>query len=364
MESSEASLDAELLEAARSGDAGAFAILSEPHRSLLLTHCYQILGSLQDAEDAVQEALLRAWLHLAGFEERSAFRTWLYRIATNVCLDVLRRHQDIRTDYELHDPDDEELSPDSFSPLPSIEPIPSRMLAFREPDPEAAVLTRESVSIAFMTLLHQLPPRQRVIVILRDVLGWQAREVAEFLGMSDPAVNSALIRARAALQATPDGSRRQASRLPDEGIRALLHRYVEAWQQRNIDQFLALLREDALITMPPFPLWFNGKAAIRDFIHGAVFAQPGTWKLVDTAANGQPALAVYQAAPPFSSFQLVGLQILTVRYRLHSSEESGAADAMAIARIDHYMIGETSFRPEPVEPSWLPYFDLPFRLPV
>lgn len=341
--------DAAMIHAAKSGDQAAFAALAEQHRGALTLYCYQILGTLQDAEDMVQEAFLRAWLRIASFDGRAAFRTWLYRIATNVCLDFLRQH---RSKQEVALDLDAESWPasasDSGAARPAVDPFPTHLLPALDLNPEEAVVLRESVSLAFMHLLQRLPARQRVIVILRDVLNWRAREVAEFLDVSELAVNSALLRARAALQTAP-GSAKSAAGRPSPAVHAaLLSRYTQAWETHDLDALMAVLREDVVILMPPLPLAYQGKATIREFLLGAAFGPQQRWTIRPAAANDQPAFAFYQRQGEVD-FRLAGLEVLTL-------------DDEGVSRIDHYALGLTPFGPEPIDPPWLRHFGLAWEL--
>jgi RNA polymerase sigma-70 factor (ECF subfamily) len=245
------------LAAAQAGDERAFRALVEPYRRALELHCYRMLGSLHDAEDVTQETLLRAWSSLDRFERRASVHTWLYRIATNACLDELERRP--------------------RRPEPTVDPYPDDRLP--EADPAARYAQREGMEIAFLTAIQRLPGRQRAVLILRDVLGWTGAEVAELLETTGAAVNSALQRARATIE------HEARAVAPGETQRELLHRYVDAWERADIDGLVALLREDAVLTMPPTPS-IHGAAAI-----GAFFAEvhPGGAP-VATWANGRPAV--------------------------------------------------------------------------
>jgi RNA polymerase sigma-70 factor (ECF subfamily) len=266
-----------LVAAATGGDEQAFALLTQPHRRALHLHCYRLLGSLDDADDAVQETMLRAWRGLDRFEPRAPLVAWLHTIATNVCLTALRNR---RTRDLLH-----------------LQPYPDRLLDDLEaptPGPEARLALRESVELAFVTAVQLLPPKQRAVLILRDVLGWSARETADALGDSVAAVNSALQRARTGVDrartANPAG---HALRDP-ERERALLERFMAAWDAIDIDGLVELLTADALMTMPPVPMRVAGAAAIGEFF--ATVPADGRLNeihLVATRANGQPAVAAY-----------------------------------------------------------------------
>jgi RNA polymerase sigma-70 factor (ECF subfamily) len=290
--------DPRVLEAARQGDEGAFAALVEPHGRELHAHCYRMLGSLQDAEDALQETLLRAWRGLSGFEGSRSLRPWLYRIATNVSLDAIARRPKRVLSIERSPPSPWTAGPGE--PLVEsvwIEPYPDEHLGL--PDgyaaPEARYEQRESVELAFIAALQHLPARQRAVLILREVLGFSAREVAQTLDTTAASVNSALQRARRTVdESTPDRSQQATLRsLGDERLRALVERYVEAWESRNVEGMVALLTEDATFAMPPFPHWFSGRDTVVSFV--AQFHP--TLRHVVTRAGGQPAIAWYIRSP-------------------------------------------------------------------
>jgi RNA polymerase sigma-70 factor (ECF subfamily) len=288
-----------LLEPARRGDREAFERLAEPYRRELLLHCYRMLGSLEDAEDAVQETFLRAWRGLARFEGRASVRGWLHRIATNACLDALaRRSSPRRWLPEAHGPPADRLPEGGpATEVAWLEPYPDALLAGladAAPGPEARYELHEAVRLAFVAAIQYLPPRQRAVLLLRDVLGWSAGETAGLLGASVPSVNSALQRARATLARRFPAGRPGVQPAPDAGQRALLERYVRAWEGADPDGLVALLREDAVLSMPPYAQWYRGRAAIRAFLAWA-WGPPGSGpgRLVPTAANGQPAFAEY-----------------------------------------------------------------------
>jgi RNA polymerase sigma-70 factor (ECF subfamily) len=291
-------MTAEPLRTHRTVDAEAFERLAGPHRRHLQLHCYRMLGSLQDAEDAVQETFLRAWRRLETFEGRSSFRTWLYRIATNACLDALDRRPPRLLPDEYGPPGDPRRAP--APPVTEgvwLDPYPDALLELledAEPGPEAVYDVRESVRLAFVAALQHLPPRQRAVLLLRDVLGWSAAEVAGLLEVSVVSVNSSLQRARATL------SKRAPTRDPTPAAveRSLLDRYVRAWNEADVDALVALLKEDATLTMPPVPSWFRGRAAIAAFLSTTPFGEEwrGRLRVVPTGANGQPACAVYERA--------------------------------------------------------------------
>jgi len=305
-----------LLPALRAGDEQAFQRLTDRYRRELLVHCYRMLGSFHDAEDVLQETLLRAWRGLESFEGRSALRPWLYRIATNACLDAIasRRRRAL--------PNATNPAAEAGVPLPGstaealwIEPIRDNLVDLRPAvNPEAHYDARESVTLAFLATLQTLPGRQRAALILRDVLGWRATEVADLLETSVAAVNSAVRRARVSMRAyQADRKSADASAADSEQTAALLSRYVDAWHAADAAGLVALLREDALITMPPLPLWYRGRAAIRWFFETQLFGGEavGRFRLVATAANGSPAFATYRGDES-GIYRLGALQVLTI----------------------------------------------------
>jgi RNA polymerase sigma-70 factor, ECF subfamily len=308
--------DAALVRTLRAGDEVAFNDLANRHRGELLLHCYRMLGSFQDAEDMLQETLVRAWRGLASFEGRSAVRSWLYKIATNVCLDALasRRRRVLPT--AIHDA----ANPGDPLPAPTpeqlwIEPIPDEVIDARPwVNPEAHYDARESVTLAFLATLQALPSRQRAVLILRDVLGFGASEVADLLDASVPSVNSALQRARVSMKAFRSGPRSPgAEPARSEQTASLLTRYVEAWQAPDAAGLVALLREDVVFTMPPLPLWYRGRAAIRWFLEEHLFSsepQRG-FRLVAVQANGGPAFAAYQLDEK-GIYRLGALHVLSI----------------------------------------------------
>jgi RNA polymerase sigma-70 factor (TIGR02960 family) len=299
------------LSRARAGDEQAFRELTDPYRRELQLHCYRILGSVQDAEDLLQETLLAAWTGLEKFEERASLRAWLYRIATNRCLNALR--------------DSQRRPPDARRDLPRptrmteplwLEPYPDVLLegiADAGPGPEARYETREAVALAFVTGLQHLPPRQRAVLVLRDVLGFRASEVAEMLDSSEQSVNSALQRARATLDARLPLSRERAPLPSSAAERELLGRFVDAFEKGDVDRLVELLTEDASLTMPPQPLEYQGHEAIAAFLADRFATHAGrrVW-LVPTRANTQPAFGHYieDAHAPIGRF--FGVLVLTL----------------------------------------------------
>ena len=261
-----------------------FAALAERHRRELHVHCYRMLGSFQEAEDAVQETFLRAWSHRAGVDAGPGLRAWLYRIATNACLDALRRRKRRGADAR------------SYADLPWLQPYPDRLLdeiAPREEEPDAVVVARETIELAYIALIQLLPPRQRAVLILRDVLGWSAADTAAMLEISVAAANSALQRARATIeQHRPSRDAGPSGGELDETERALLRGFIDAHERADAEAALALVREDIRITMPPHPWVFQGVEAIRPLLGDGLTA-PGEWRLVPTSANRQPTAASY-----------------------------------------------------------------------
>ena len=265
----------------------------ETHRSALTGHCYRMLGSPMDAEDAVQETMVRAWQNLGRFEGRSSVRTWLYRIATNVCLDALssrsRRARPIEEGPAGTIDDDLETRPRThwLEPIPDAEALPA------DSDPYELTALRQSIRLAFVAALQHLPPRQRAALILTEVLGWSAAEVAECLDTSTAAINSALQRARATLASRNVSS--SGDELSDQES-TLVERYVEAFHRYDVDGLVALLRDDAALSMPPFTLWLQGPDAIRAWLLGRGAGCRGS-RLIATRACGSPAFAQYRPDP-------------------------------------------------------------------
>jgi RNA polymerase sigma-70 factor (ECF subfamily) len=300
------------LESARAGDHQAFEQLVEPYRRELLAHCYRILGSYDDAEDMLQESLVRVWKHLDSFEGRSSLRAWLYKIATNACLDGLdtRRRRGLPKElYQRGDPS-RQLPPPSQE-VNWVEPLPDEWID-GQPDiyPEARYEMRESITLAFIAALQKLPGRQRAVLLLCDVMGWSSNEAAEILDMTAAAVNSALQRARETLK---QGERKATSSQLDKHLSDLLDRYVAAWETADSAALIAVLREDVALTMPPLPVWFGGHADIRAFLEGYLFKSfdPFRVRLVPFRANGSPSFAVYQMDQE-GIYRAAALHILTI----------------------------------------------------
>ena len=293
-------------------DQDEFGRLADQYRRELHAHCYRMLGSFHDAEDLVQETLLRAWEKRATLSSPGAYRGWLYRIATNLCLDRLRS-----APRRSLPPDTHPMS-DPTGPVPQrvrepiwLEPFPDDLLADQRSDPQGYAERREQTTLAFLIALQYLTPAQRAILLLREVLEWEASEVAEWLNLSVPAVNSALQRARHAMQQR--NVAHQAPMAPSrQSIQELLDRYVVLWEQADIPGFVALLREDAWFTMPPRPIWFQGRAAIATMLATSIFTPGRQRRLLPTHANGCPAFGLYQREAGAQIFELIGLVVLSV----------------------------------------------------
>ena len=290
---------------------------SEAYRPELLAHCYRMLGSPHDAEDVVQETMLRAWRFRDGYDEaRGGVRTWLYRIATNACLTFLEGQRRRALPADLGGPSSAaDLTAMTASPeIPWLEPFPDSWLAGT--DPGMVIEARDSMRIAFVATLQYLPPRQRAVLILRDVLAMSAAEVAGLLETSVASVNSALQRARAHLAAVSPAADGSGLAEPTDAVsRDLLERYMAAFTALDVDALLATLREDALLQMPPFPQWLSGRDDVGAFL-AVAFARGGSYRLTATRANGQPAVAAYLRRPGRAGYQdahrFLILQVLTL----------------------------------------------------
>ena len=331
---------ADLISRARAGDGDAFRELTEPHRRELQVHCYRMLGSFQDAEDALQDTLLNAWQGLGGFEGRASIRTWLYRIATNRCLNV-RRSASRRPAKEWDVPELKPPEPTRLGEVVWLEPFPDAILGgtIDVPlAPEARYERTEAISLAFVTALQVLPPRQVAVLILRDVLGFHANEVADMLDATVESVNSALKRARAGLQRRlPPTTDREPAPAPDSlSEQAIVARFVSAWESADLDALVALLTDDVFISMPPMPFEYEGRDVVARFC-ASLFGAGRRFDLVPTRANGQPAFGAYLRAPT-GIHHGIGLYVLTL-----------TGDRIcAMTRFDN---------------SVLPWFELPRSLP-
>ena len=321
-------------------DREAFEKAAEPYRRQLQVHCYRMLGSLHDAEDMVQETFLRAWRAREGFEGRTSFRNWLYRIATNVCLNAVaaRSHKARVMPDAVGPPSDRLPLGEPTTEIAWIEPYPDLLLdtvADNAPGPDARYELRESVQLAFIAAVQQLPARQRAVLLLRDVLGWSAAETAQLLDTTVTSINSALQRARATL-----GQHDQTTPSPtDEVQRDLIERYVRSWETLDMDGFIALLKEDVVLRMPPWPRWYRGRDTIRAFFEWVWQRnREHAFRIVPFGANGQLGFAQYARVAGAADYQPHSFLILT----LHE----GAASVL------------TGFR----DPSLFPLFDLPASL--
>lgn len=332
---------ADLMSKARAGDGDAFRALTEPYRAELRVHCYRMLGSFQDAEDALQDTMLAAWQGLGGFEERASVRTWLYRIATNRCLNA-RRSATRRQAKEWNVPDVEPPEPTRLGEVVWLQPYPDTLLegAIDAPlGPEARYEQAESISLAFITAVQVLPPRQVAVLVLRDVLGFHAREVAHMLDSTVDSVNSALKRARATLQRhRPPMTNREPPPAADSNSEdAMVAKFVRAWESADLDALVDLLTDDVFISMPPVPFEYEGRDLAARFC-ASIFRAGRRFDLVSTRANGQPAFGAYLRAPNGISHG-TGLYVLTL-----------AGDRIrAMTRFDNAV---------------LPWFGLPRSLPT
>jgi RNA polymerase sigma-70 factor (ECF subfamily) len=299
----------ELIEQARGGDSDAFRQLTEPYRRELQVHCYRFLGSLQDAEDALQDVLLAAWRGLGGYEGRASVRTWLYQIATHRCLNLLRSaRRQVPADWSI--PGVEPPEPSGFGEVSWLEPYPDLLdPAVLTPGPDARYEASEAMSLAFITALQLLPPRQRAVLILRDVLGFSAAETAGLLSVTVDSVTSALKRARAAVR-VPRRDPPPLANSPSE--RAMADRLASAYQSGDVDRLVALLTDDVRISMPPVTLEYYGRPAAARFHTDVVFRQGRSYDLIQTRANGQLAFAAYVRNPVGGIRHAMGLLVFTL----------------------------------------------------
>ncbi|GLW09750.1 RNA polymerase sigma factor [Microtetraspora sp. NBRC 13810] len=340
--------DDDVVAAARAGDEPAFAALVERHRRELLVHCYRMLGSFDESEDLVQETFLRAWKGLRGFEGRSTFRGWLYRIATNACLDFLDGRARRVLPQHIAEPSDPGVGLPPRTDIPWLHPFPDRLWEPAGPvdaEPDAVVVARETIELAFLAAIQHLPPRQRAALILRDVLGWPAAQTAGLLDLSVAAVNSAVQRARATLREhLPPGRLDWAPAAePTERERAVLRRYMEAVERADLTAVAGLLAEEVRAAMPPYPMWYQGRDAVMATLAASWDAGSpdyvGRLRMTPTRANGRPAAAVYVRPP---------------------GEPAHRAFAISVPRIDGDLITEiTAFH----DPGLFAAFALPMTLP-
>ena len=305
--------------AATAGDELAFAALAERYRRELQVHCYRMLGSFQDAEDLVQETLLRAWRSRAQFQGRSSFRAWLYRIATNACLDALAHSSRRVLPHQLTPAADPRASslPSPDPEVAWLQPYPDRLLdevAASDAEPDALVVAKETIELAFLATIQLLPPRQRAVLILRDLLGWSAKETASLLETSVASANSALQRARATLKQHLPARRLEwaPSSEPTEEERAVLQRYMEATEQADADALAELLAEDVRCSMPPTPAWLQGREDVMIAMVQGLAPEFGQWRLLPTWANRQPAAACYLRRPGEVEYRAFAIDVLRV----------------------------------------------------
>jgi RNA polymerase sigma-70 factor (ECF subfamily) len=307
-----------LLDAARRGDERAFEQLIAPHRPELHAHCYRMLGSVQDAEDVLQEALLRAWRALSRFEGRSSLRSWLYTISTNACLSAIERRPKRVLPIDYGPATDPHVAPgEPVTESVWLEPYPDDTLALEDglASPEARYEQRESIELAFIAALQHLPANQRAVLILREVLGFSAKEVAQALKTTVASVNSALQRARAATaQRIPEQSQQATLRtLGDRRLRELVARYVAAWEHNDVAAFTAMLSHDATFAMPPLASWYGGRDAIAAWAAGWPLSGAWRWRALPARANGQPALGFYAWSEQDGGYRPFALNVLTLR---------------------------------------------------
>ena len=356
-----------LLADARTGDEGAFGRLVEPYRSELHAHCYRMLGSVHDAEDSLQDAMLRAWRGLKSFEGRSSLRSWLYTIATNTCLNAIAKRPKRVLPVDYAPATDPHAGPgEPVVESVWVEPYPDEMLGIEDgyAAPEARYEQRESIELAFVAALQHLPPNQRAVLILREVLGFSAKEVADTLDTSTASVNSALQRARAAVEErTPEQSQQATLRaLGDDELKEIVDRYVEAWEQCDVETVVAMLSEDVTFAMPPLASWFHGRESLREFLAGWPMSGAWKWRAVRTTANGQPALAFYTWDADEQAYMPFALNVLTFRGDKISDVVAFINRATEATEREAYH----RFVDEPTDPERLKAaferFDMPARL--
>jgi len=355
------------LQAAQRGDEGSFAALIEPYRGELHAHCYRMLGSLHDADDALQEVLLRAWRGIGRFEGRSSVRSWLYTIATNACLTQIERRPKrvLPLDYSGAAACDE---PPGRPVVESvwIEPYPDELIGLEDgyATPEARYEQREAIELAFIAALQHLAANQRAVLILREVLGFSAKETADLLETSVASVNSAMQRARAAVDERIGEQTQQATlrALGDDEIKEIVDRYVEAWENGDVDAFTAMLAEDATFAMPPLATWYQGRDGIETWVRLSPLSGDWRWRALRTQANGQPALGFYNWDEDEQAWMPFALNVLTFRGREITNVTAFIARSIESPDPESYQ----RFPEEPANPrqlsAFFKRFDLPARL--
>jgi RNA polymerase sigma-70 factor (ECF subfamily) len=293
-----------------------FGMLTESHRRELRAHCYRMLGSIYEADELVQETFLRAWNRRETYEGRSTFRAWLYKIATNLCIDSLRKRprRSLPVAREGESTFEQPIPPSINEPI-WLDPFPFDLPATEDVNPEARYSMSESIKLAFLTSLHLLPPRQRAVLILRDVLDWKAEEVAAALDQTVPSVKSTLHRARATLAEYQPTLQREniSSNVVDEDLRVRLDLYVNAWETADVEGLVSLLRDDSTFSMPPIPSWYRGRENIGGLVRKTIFAgqASGRWRLLPTHANGQPGFGLYKLNEETKNYDGYGIQVVT-----------------------------------------------------
>jgi RNA polymerase sigma-70 factor, ECF subfamily len=305
-----------LIERSRAGDRAAFEPLVEPYRRELHAHCYRMLASVQDAEDALQDVMLRAWRALARFEGRSSLRSWLYRIATNVCLDQIAKRPKRVLPIDYGPAADPQLGPgEPVVESVWIEPYPDEVLGVQDgfASPEASYEQREAVELAFVAALQHLPATQRAVLMLREVLGFSAKEVAESLDTTVASVNSGLQRARAGVQERvgEQSQQKMLRALGKDSVREIVDRYVDAWERNDVEAFVAMLTQDATFAMPPLASWYRGAEAITAGAAGAALSGEWRWRTMRASANAQPALGFYAWSEDDGRYRAFALNVLS-----------------------------------------------------
>jgi RNA polymerase sigma-70 factor, ECF subfamily len=352
------------LEAAKSGDESAFEGLIGPYRAELHAHCYRMLGSVYDADDAMQDLLLRAWRGIGRFEGRSSLRSWLYTIATNVCLTQIERRPKrvLPLDYSAAAAPDE---PPGRPVVESVwvEPYPDELIGLEDgyAAPEARYEQREGIELAFIAALQHLAPNQRAVLILREVLGYSAKECADLLDTSVASINSALQRARASVEERiPDQTQQQTLRtLGDEEVKELVGRYVDAWERGDLEAFTAMLAEDATFAMPPLATWYSGRDGIEIWAGLSPLSGQYRWRAVQTQANGQPALGFYSWDEDQEAYTPFALNVLTLKGREVSNVTAFICRSIESPDPDSYK----NFPDQPMNPRSLSGFFERFGLP-